>query len=231
MKLKKIFVILIVLLSMCGCSSKLSDSTNKLSEKILELHNSSNIDTSDLNDYEKEVLNKFLDNEKEDNKIINISEVLTFSGESYTTNPNTYGVYSKDNNYYIKYSDIKWVWVNNSYIAVIDIDGQEDALEKTNVPILYKDTHDNDRYVYMHVKTNVSKNKIDYVYKSLKDDSNLIIRYSVNGKKINNISLLYNNSELEEENEETKSSTNYALLIVPVLLGGIIYLMFKSFRH
>ena len=191
MKIKKTIIILLMLLLLCGCKSKVITSTDKISKLIIEMHKNNEVDLSKLSNNELEIFNKFVEEQKKENKIVNISENVIFSEESYTTNSNTYGIYTNNNLYYIKYNDIKWKTINGETVFIVDINNQEDTIKKELLPVLYDDTKDNDKYTYIHEKTTKDKDAIKYYYKSLYDSSSLIIKYNLIDEKINSISLIY----------------------------------------
>lgn len=227
MRIKKYLLILLTILCLTGCTSKLEDSTNKLSKLIIELHNNKEVDSKNLNNEEKELLNSFINKEKEENKEVNLSKILPLSEESYTENNDTYGVYKKGSDYYIKYKDIIWNNVNGTYLSIIDIDNKEDALYKEQIPILYKDTHDNDKYYFRRVYIDIKKDKITHTYKSLKDESGLIIEYTISDNKIDNIELTYKNIiDIKEE----KKKISIGIIIYPILIGGMIFIVFNIYK-
>lgn len=189
---KYIFLILIVLL-IGGCSKSIDKMTDELSEKVVEAHQVKKPSYFGLNKEEKELLEYFFDSQKEENKVISIDNSVAFSEESYTEDENTKGIYEIKGKYYIKYQDLKWqkTYDNDDEYAVINLDGKQNALYKSLVPILYEDTKGVSKYNYEFVDTKKNEDTIKYYYKSIYDDSGLVIVYTLRDEKLYKIDTYY----------------------------------------
>ena len=189
--MKKILIILGVLI-LTGCSKSTEQMAKNISKKIIEAHHTENVNLKGLNKEEKELFNNYINNEKKENKVINITKNVLFDPDSYSES-NTYGIYSKDDDYYISYSDIVWQETldRDDYYAVISLNGMQNGLMKSQVPILYDETHDNPKYNYEFLKSKRDKDTIIYYYKSKYDNSGFTIEYHLDGTKINDITSYY----------------------------------------
>lgn len=226
----KPIVLLLIIVILTGCSSK-TDMTDNLANKIIDAHKNSTVDTTNMSKEEQRLFYKFLDSEVLENKIVNISENIEFSDQSYTDAQDTYGLYEENGNYYIKYTDIKWEQVENDYRATISLNHEESALFKSLIPILYDDTHDKDKYNYIYMNKNKTKEYLDYYYKSITDGSGLIIRFYFIKNKIEKISTIY--QDIYNKPEDITDATNITLqtiilIVISIIVIGSIVIIYKK---
>ena len=191
--MKKIIVLGICLLSLCGCHKSSDKMAENLASIIVDLNQVKEPSLAGLNKEEKELLNEYIESEKKDNKVISIDNSVYFSAESYTEEENTKGLYQEDGKYYIKYNDLKWKPTPNGddYYAVINLDSYQSAVYKSLVPILYKDTHGKSKYNYDFGKKIKNDDKIKYFYKSIYDESGFVIVFNLKNNKIDKIETYY----------------------------------------
>lgn len=234
MKYIKITILLGIFILLCSCKSQAVIMADNISPKIIKAHNQENVDISNLSKKEKALFDDFMFSQKKENKVINISECVNFSVDSYSEY-DTPRMYYDNGEYFIKYTDINWEKVEGDYRASIDLNRKGSALFKSLVPILYEETHDNPKYLYRYYAKKISDKHLDYYYKSISDNSGLIIRYHLSKKKINNISLIYQDLFYyvgDEENSKSSSisfSIFLAITFAGLFIAGVIFL-FKKFR-
>lgn len=234
MKYIKTIVLLFTFILLCSCKSQAITMADNMSPKIIKAHTEENVDVSDLTKKEQKLFDDFMYSQKKENKTVNISECVNFSDESYSEY-DTPGIYYDNGEYFIKYTDINWEKVDGDYRASIDLNEKGSALFKSLVPILYEETHDNPKYLYRYYAKKISDKHLDYYYKSISDNSGLIIRYHLSKKKINNISLIYQDLFYyvgDEENSKSSSilfSIFLAITFAGLFIAGVIFL-FKKFR-
>lgn len=191
--MKKLLII-IPLLFLTGCSKNLMKQTEKLSDAIVDLIYYENYDISKLNSENKQIINNLLEKEKIENKVINISALNVFSEDIHDIRYGTSkGVYQKNNEYFIKYTDLDFKTNANSLdsIAYIYVDGYSVAIAKDDYPILRVDTCNNENYRYRYIKRKKEKNEINYYYRSFGNGSILTIKYILENNKIKDVDLVF----------------------------------------
>lgn len=190
----KKYLLILTLFLLTGCTN-IKKQTEVLSDSIVSLIYDCNYDYSSLNNENKRILNEFLEKEKFDNKVINISNLDLFAEEGRdTTMGTTNGVYKENDEYFIKYSDLNFItkeYINDS-IAYLYVDGYAISLLKDEYPIIQTDTCGNVNYRYRYMKREKEKNNMIYYYKSFGNGSMLKIIYKLNGNKIEDIDLIFN---------------------------------------
>ena len=236
--MKNIKVILLVLLALTltACKSDRVSIADHISPLIIKYHYDKDVDTSRLTKKEKKLFNAFLESQKAENKIVNISEAVMLSPESYEEGNNTEGIYQKDEEYFIKYTDLVWEAVDDDYKSHIVLDHMGTLIFKSQFPVLYDDTKDNVAYRYRYYNKTLYDDYIDYFYKSMGDDSGLIIRYHNDEKgKVTSISLIYQElfSYYGSEEKKEKSIATKALLytVIGISITVLIIFAFIKLTH
>lgn len=197
--LKKI-IIAIFCLTLCGCTNRsLLSKTEKLSDIIVDLHQNLDYDKSKLDSDDVDLIDQLIQKESITNKIIDISALDLFSDEARTDEPNTKGVYKENDKYFIKYSDLNFMYneeLNLNY-ATLYIDSYIVNILKDNVPILYYDTN-NINYKYRYMRREKTSDEINYYYRSFGNGSMLTIKYILEKNKITDIKLIYDKYYVEK---------------------------------
>jgi len=232
---KKIILIFISLLMVTGCGSN-NNQLDKLSDVIINLHQDYDYDISKLSKTNQELISKFKEEQREENKIINITKLDLFGPDMQTSEPDTEEVYEENGIYYIKYNDLDFERINKKdYIATINANGYTVNLLKSQFPILFEETR-GINYKYRFMKKETIGDKVNYYYRSYGDGSMLTIEYKMDGNKIDSIDLIYDSYYLldeieptEEENSKVGSIIFLALLAVG--LGFVIIKALKSYSN
>jgi len=204
-------------------------STDKLSEKIIEAHKVQEVDTKNLSKKEKTIFENFLNTQKRENRIINISKEVSFSKEDNSKEENTKGIYYENGEYFIKYTDLNFKRKQTDYSARICLNHQCNGLLKSLFPVLYEDTHDNPKYTYLFKGKYNIEGDIKYYYKSIYDESGLIITYTTDKRKITDINLKYQdifyNPNRNANNENSNNSNLAFQIIVSITIAGVLALV------
>lgn len=235
MKKIKLLLLIFAIFSLTACKSDRVTIADHLSPLIIEYHYNNDVSTKGLSKKEKRLFNDFIDSQKLNNKIVNISEAVGFSEESYESGNNTAGIYKEGNEYFIKYTDLVWEAIDDDFKSYIVLDHKGTLIFRSQFPVLFDETKDKLIYRYRYHNKNIYDEYIDYYYKSIGDDSGLIIRYH-NDKKgnVKSISLIYqelfyyNGNSVKEENVTRKA---LIFTIVGIILTAVIVVIFIKINH
>lgn len=231
----KILSVLIVAVLMTGCTSNFTaKNAQNISYKIYE-YIKGNYKTDGLSKEEKKIFDDFIESVKEDNYIVNLSEVYTFDMTDWhqLDDSNDEYVYEENGDYKIKYSDINWTKYEYGEYATIKVDGSYRVLYKGYVPLINEETKDSDNYLYILDFTNVDDNKIESYYKSLNGTGGMVIKYKLDGKKLNDIVVIFM-PEYDVTHSETKPKVAKNIILVIVIISivvGFAYGIIKFFRR
>lgn len=234
--MKKIITSIIILLIFTTGCQKNNNELDKMSEAIINYHFDYHYKVSNLSQDNSQMLDKFKEKERKQNKIINITKLDVFSDDMKTPEPDSPGVYKKDGNYYIKYSDIDFKKVNDTdYIATLNVNGYMINLSKSNFPILFEETR-SINYKYRFMKKENKNNLVKYYYRSYGNGSMLTIEYKIDNKKVSDVNLIYDDYYLLDEVEPTiekKSNFGYIVFMasLALFLGFIIIKSVKLFSN
>lgn len=196
--MKKGLITLTILL-LTGCTN-IKSQTETLSDAITTLMYDCSYDITNLNKENQNVLSNFLENEKFENKVINISSLNLFKEDGRDLSyPTTNGVYKENDEYFIKYSDLNFVKKDSilDTVAFLYVEGYPIALAKDEYPIIQTDTCNNTNYKFRYMKRKKEKNYYNYYYRSYGNGSMLTIKYKLNKNKIENIDLVFNKYYVE----------------------------------
>ena len=221
--MKKIFILLLLVFCLTGCSN--GNQLKEFSDLIIESHRNQDVDISKLNTYNQEVFNNFLDQQLVEKKVINLSNLIMFGGEDFDTDENdTESVYFEKGKYYIKYTDLNFVKINDLEIATIIAGGYELEIFKDLVPVLYSETN-KERFNYRYMGFKEYDGYVNYYYRSYTDGSMLTIKYTLIDNKISNVDLIYDYAFSVDEElniEDTNMKLNTWNIILIVLFGVVI---------
>ena len=237
--MKKILFVLILGVSLLftGCTS---NNLNKLNKNVLKMFYDINYVDKSLSSKEKKLIEKFRAEQNPDNLVIELNDYIV--EHLKTSANNTYGVWSENGKYYIKYKDIDFVDLTNDldddtgydYLAIINCNGYEIEFSKDMYPVLYYDTKDLSKYNYSFMRQEELENEIDVHYISYYDNSGLTIRYIKNGNKIEKIELKYLpyvNYDVEEvENDGGKSVIVVSLVTFGIGLALVVSYAIKKIK-
>lgn len=223
MKKKLLILILGVSLLFTGCSS---NSLDRLNKNILKMFNDINYVDKKLNSKEKKLIEKFREEQKPENLIIELNDYII--EHIKTDEVNTPGVWQENGIYYIKYKDIDFVDYSNTVdeevgfdnLAIINCNGYQIELSKEMAPVLYYDTKDVKKYNYSYVKKEEKNNEIDVYYRSYYDTTGIIIRYIKKGNEIDDIKLKYVDV-MPYDVEPVEESSGTTIIAVSVVTFGI----------
>ena len=235
MKKIKLLCLLFIIIIMTGCSSGFTaKNAQNISYKIYE-YIKNDYKPKGLSKEEKEIFDDFIESTKEENYVVNLSEVYTFDMTDWhqLNDSNNEYVYEENGDYKIKYSDIEWTQYEYGSYATIKFDESYHVLYKSYVPLLNEETKDNDNYLYILDFTNVESNKIESYYKSLNGVGGMIIRYNLDGKNLRDISVIFE-PEYSGKKEEKKPKIAMNIIFAIVLLtmvAGFAYIIIKFMRR
>lgn len=231
MKKYRVLLIVLTLLICTGCqtNNELNNSAKRISDKIVEKLQSDDVNIKKLTKKEKDIYNSFVESQKEENYIVNLSNIeLNLMNNYYNSIPNSDEyVYQDGDEYKIKYSDIVWLDASSTQYTTIVIDGERYLLYKVQVPLFNEETKGLSSYQYVYDFSNDYGDYVEFYYKSLGRDesfaqsSGLIIRVDKPKHKIGNIELIYDN-EYNPTKIENKSIGPIILKIVISIFIGII---------
>lgn len=236
MKNTKVIIIFLLVLTLTACKSDRVRTADHLSPLIIESHYNKDVNTSRLSKKEKRLFKDFLESQEINNKVVNISEAVGFSEESYESGENTPGIYKEGDSYYIKYTDLDWEAVDDDFKSHIVLNHKGTLIFRSQFPVLYSETKDKLTYRYRYYNKVLYDEYIDYYYKSIGDDSGLIIRYHNNKNgTIKSISLIYQelffykNDNIKKE----KSVAGKALLytVVGIIITAVVIVIFIKLTH
>lgn len=231
----KILILLCSLFLITGCTSTNINSTKKMDSVLLEYIKTGEIDYDKLNKKEEKLINDFIESEKEENKIVNLSSYSNLSDIDNSGNPTTFGVYEKDGNYYINYSDLEFMQNTESeliedldnYIyeeAIVYYDGKVVSLIKDYVPLIPTDTSNHLRYNYAYRGTATYEDAIVSYYNSLHDDTGMKIIYHLKNNKITDIDIEFNMTDTlyMVENTSNNNVSIVTILLISIAIIGLV---------
>ena len=234
MKKYRVLLILLFLFICTGCqtNNELNSSAKRISDKIVEKLQSDDINLKKLSKKEKDIYNSFVESQKRENYIINLSNVdLDSMNDYYKSSPNSDAyVYEENGENKIKYADIDWLNVGGTEYTTLVVDGERKLLYRLKVPIFNEETKDSLFYRYVYDFSNDYGNYIEFYYQSLSRDdsfaqsSGIIIKVDKTKHKIGNIEIIYD-YEYNPSKIETKSIGPTILKIVISIFIGIIIIV------
>ena len=223
MKTRRIIIVLLLLMVMTGCSSKINENeATNISNKIID-YIKGDYNTKRLSTKEKQIFKDFVNSTKEDNYVLNLDEVYTFDKNQLerTDSSNNEFVYEENGNYKIKYTDINWIPYEAGSYATINYNGQYRTLYKKYVPLLNEETKDNTEYLYIYDFTNVTDSEIDVYYKSLNLTGGVIVKFKTDKRNLKEIVVdfvpeyNYKNSN----NKSSKFKNIFGIFVIIIIVG------------
>lgn len=232
----KIFISLLCLLFLItGCTSNNLNSVKKIDLVLLEYIKTGEVNYNKLNKKEEKLVNNFIESEKEENKIVNLSSYSNLSDIDNSNNPTSFGVFEKDGKYYINYTDLEFMQNTESefledldtYVyeeAIVYYDGKVVSLIKDYVPLIPEDTSNHLRYNYAYRGTATYEDAIISYYNSLHDDTGMKIIYQLNNNKIDDIDIEFNMTDTlyMVENTSNNNVSIVTILLISIAIIGLV---------
>lgn len=236
---KKVYILIVILVSFIftGCTSDYN--TSRLNDNVLNMHYDINYINEKLNAKEKKLIQKFKEEQKKENLVIELNQY--FDDFNKTTNSNSYGIWEENGRFYIKYKDINFIDLRNDTnndtgfdnLAILYCNGYELYLTNEMFPILYYETKDSDKYYYSYNYQEDFADELDVHFISYFDNSGLTIRYIKDNNKITDIKLLYSSSAtIKDANTSDKDNSLLFVSVITFAIGGImiLYYVIKKIR-
>lgn len=231
--MKKVLMILLTILLLTGCN-KDDEYYKKVSDTVVSFYRSSNYKRSDFSSKDANALDKYLSNLTHKNQEIDITKYVNESIVE-TTKSNTRGIYTKGNNWFIKYDDLKFVSNNDiEPYAVINCNGKTFTLSSSMFYPDYSETKSNRLYSYVYVGEKIEDDSRKYAYRSSYDGSGLIVNLELNGNDISNINTNFenvNNFVSTNNSSDTGGIFRIVFIILIIVAGSFsIYKLYKNNR-
>ena len=235
MKRKNLIIFISCLFLLTGCSSSNLNSAQKMDDALLNYVQTGEISLDKLNKNEKKLVEEFIKSEKKENKVVNLSSFANISDIDTFNNNDTIGVYEKNGNFYIKYTDIDFVENSDSELiedegfpiyeeAVVYYDGKILNLFKDAVPLIPDETKLNLRYNYAYRGTATYEDAIVSYYNSLHDDTGMKIIYHLKNNKIADIDIEFNMTDTlyMVENTSNNNVSIVTILLISIAIIGLV---------
>lgn len=236
MKKSKLLILFIILFTISGCSSLKGETKRAyhISSKLIEYMHNDKVDTKSLTNYEREIFDKVIEENKYENATINISELGIIGLESYKEEDTSPEIYKENGDYKIKYSDIYFKEFNGEYVGFYSLNHKEVAIFKSLNPILYDDTNNSNYYFYYDFYK-VYDDKIEFYYKNLANKGGLTIRFKINNKKISDVYFVY--EDIYAHVDQKKGLVNNKILFRIIFgffaiigVSYILVMLYNKFR-
>lgn len=218
--MKKIGLILLCFL-LIGCDSKVNR-YKQVSDAVIDILQTNKYSKKGFNKEQTKLLEKYLENNND--KEINIHDFVIYSDIYKTNKQNSDGVYVKNNQCYIKYSDLTFIppedrngedqaeVICNGYVVTIpkeSIDKEENISQEYRFLGYYKDE------------------SYHFAYRSYEDGSGLIITIS---DKIQTEFASVNGLDLQSVTE-SKNGNKTMIIISAMIIGGCVLFIVKKAKE
>ena len=231
--MKKILFILLSLLLLAGCGISKNDEYYKnVSDTIVSFYRSPDYDKNEFSSKDVKAIDKYLSTLTHENQEIDITEYVN-SSSTETTRSNTIGVYTINNRWYIKYSDLEFI--NDNAIepyAIVNCNGKTFTLFSSLFYPEYEETKEDRTYNYIYIGSQIEKNTKKYAYRSSYDGSGLIVILELKNKDIVNINTSYENVKnfVSSNNLNNGSNALRFIIIIFIVIVGVfsIYKLYKN---
>lgn len=230
---KRLFLIIIMCcLFLSGCTASNNvEYYQKVSKIIVNTLTDPNVDLSDVNKKDIDVVKDTLSKITHKNQEINISELIEKDTEHKVTEPNTKEIYHKDGNCYIKYDDLKINVYDEENFEIdpfqrIICDGYYVTVYQSDFFPNYEKAISNPLYSYLYKGFINTNNDYKFIYKSTYDGSYLNININAD-KKINKINIIFNENynNIEFDDAINSSIGLYLPFIIMLALTILILLV------
>ena len=231
--MKKSLILLIVMSLLTGCGITKNDEYYKnVSDTVVSFYRNSNYKKSDFSSNDADVIEKYLSTLTHENQEIDITEYVNES-TTKTLENDTKGVYKKNNKWFIKYNDLKFVTDSDiDTYAVVNCNSKTFTLFSSLFYPKYEETKNNRVYNYVYLGSQIEKNTKKYAYRSSYDGSSLIVTLELKNKDIVNINTSYENVKnfVSSNNLNNGSNALRFIIIIFIVIVGVfsIYKLYKN---
>lgn len=231
--MKKSLILLIVMSLLTGCGITKNDEYYKnVSDTVVSFYRNSNYKKSDFSSNDADVIEKYLSTLTHENQEIDITEYVNES-TTKTLENDTKGVYKKNNKWFIKYNDLKFVTDSDiDTYAVVNCNSKTFTLFSSLFYPKYEETKNNRVYNYVYLGSQIEKNTKKYAYRSSYDGSGLIVTLELKNKDIVNINTSYENVKnfVSSNNLNNGSNALRFIIIIFIVIVGVfsIYKLYKN---
>lgn len=231
--MKKSLILLIVMSLLTGCGITKNDEYYKnVSDTVVSFYRNSNYKKSDFSSNDADVIEKYLSTLTHENQEIDITEYVNES-TAKTLENDTKGVYKKNNKWFIKYNDLKFVTDSDiDTYAVVNCNSKTFTLFSSLFYPKYEETKNNRVYNYVYLGSQIEKNTKKYAYRSSYDGSSLIVTLELKNKDIVNINTSYENVKnfVSSNNLNNGSNALRFIIIIFIVIVGVfsIYKLYKN---
>lgn len=231
--MKKSLILLIVMSLLTGCGITKNDEYYKnVSDTVVSFYRNSNYKKSDFSSNDADVIEKYLSTLTHKNQEIDITEYVNES-TTKTLENDTKGVYKKNNKWFIKYNDLKFVTDSDiDTYAVVNCNSKTFTLFSSLFYPKYEETKNNRVYNYVYLGSQIEKNTKKYAYRSSYDGSSLIVTLELKNKDIVNINTSYENVKnfVSSNNLNNGSNALRFIIIIFIVIVGVfsIYKLYKN---
>ncbi|MGN1269210.1 MAG: hypothetical protein ACI4U0_06970 [Candidatus Aphodocola sp.] len=231
--MKKSLILLIVMSLLTGCGITKNDEYYKnVSDTVVSFYRNSNYKKSDFSSNDADVIEKYLSTLTHENQEIDITEYVNES-TAKTLENDTKGVYKKNNKWFIKYNDLKFVTDSDiDTYAVVNCNSKTFTLFSSLFYPKYEETKNNRVYNYVYLGSQIEKNTKKYAYRSSYDGSGLIVTLELKNKDIVNINTSYENVKnfVSSNNLNNGSNALRFIIIIFIVIVGVfsIYKLYKN---
>ena len=231
--MKKILIFLIILSLLTGCGITKNDEYYKnVSDTVVSFYRNPNYKKSEFSSNDVKVIEKYLSTLTHKNQEIDITKYVNES-TTPTFEKDTNGVYTKNNKWFIKYSDLKFA--TNSEMepyVVVNCNGKTFTLFSSLFYPKYEETKNNRVYNYVYLGSQIEKNTKKYAYRSSYDGSGLIVTLELKNKDIVNINTSYENVKnfVSSNNLNNGSNSLRFIIIIFIVIVGVfsVYKLYKN---
>ena len=231
--MKKSLILLIVMSLLTGCGITKNDEYYKnVSDTVVSFYRNSNYKKSDFSSNDADVIEKYLSTLTHENQEIDITEYVNES-TTKTLENDTKGVYKKNNKWFIKYNDLKFVTDSDiDTYTVVNCNSKTFTLFSSLFYPKYEETKNNRVYNYVYLGSQIEKNTKKYAYRSSYDGSGLIVTLELKNKDIVNINTSYENVKnfVSSNNLNNVSNALRFIIIIFIVIVGVfsIYKLYKN---
>lgn len=231
--MKKSLILLIVMSLLTGCGITKNDEYYKnVSDTVVSFYRNSNYKKSDFSSNDADVIEKYLSTLTHENQEIDITEYVNES-TAKTLENDTKGVYKKNNKWFIKYNDLKFVTDSDiDTYAVVNCNSKTFTLFSSLFYPKYEETKNNRVYNYVYLGSQIEKNTKKYAYRSSYDGSGLIVTLELKNKDIVNINTSYENVKnfVSSNNLNNGSNALRFIIIIFIVIVGVfsVYKLYKN---
>lgn len=231
--MKKLLILLIVMSLLTGCGITKNDEYYKnVSDTVVSFYRNSNYKKSDFSSNDADVIEKYLSTLTHENQEIDITEYVNES-TTKTLENDTKGVYKKNNKWFIKYNDLKFVTDSDiDTYAVVNCNGKTFTLFSSLFYPDYRETKSNRVYNYVYIGSQIEKYTKKYAYRSSYDGSGLIVTLELKNKDIVDINTSYENVNDFVSSSSIKNDGGlFRIIIILFVIAAGAFSVYKLYKN